>query len=162
LSELGGENPAFKETLKIRLVGQTDSTIIHELGQLGLSGQLEITPHLNHKAGLKLLGQSAVLLLPLNDAPNAKGILPGKMYEYLALGRPILAMGPLGSDCEKIIVQTKAGYYCDFGDKEGLKISVERMFTDWQKGKFTKNVLNIEVFSRRNLAREIMRLGTSG
>jgi glycosyltransferase involved in cell wall biosynthesis len=162
MDELGDKLPAFKELLKIRLVGQTDSNIVNELGHLGLSGQIEIIPHLNHKAGLKFLGQSAVLLLPLNDAPNAKGILPGKMFEYLALGRPVLAIGPKESDCEEIILKTKAGFYCDFGDKEGLKASLEKLFTAWQKGETKMANKNMEAFSRRNLAREIMELGFPG
>jgi len=162
MAELGNKLPAFKELLKIRLVGQTDSTIVNEIGQLGLSGQLEITPHLNHKAGLKFLGQSAVLLLPLNNAPNARGILPGKMFEYLALGRPVLAIGPKESDCEEIILKTKAGFYCDFGDKEGLCVALEKMFTDWQNGNIILETRNIETFSRRNLAREVMELGIPG
>jgi len=162
LAELADEKTAFKEQLKIRLIGQTDSAIADEIGQSGLSENLEILPHLTHKPGLKLLGRSAVLLLPLNDAPNARGILPGKMFEYLALHRPVLAIGPLESDCEEIIVRTNAGYYCNFGDKEGLRKSLERLYTGWQNRDSTMNTLNIEVFSRQNLAREIIRLGYSG
>jgi glycosyltransferase involved in cell wall biosynthesis len=162
LAELSSEIPAFKEKLKIRLVGQTDTTIVNDLGQWGLSGTLEVIPHKEHKAGLKLLGQSAVLLLPLNDAPNARGILPGKMFEYLALNRPILAIGPKGSDCETIILKTGAGAYCDFGDNEGLKISLGKMFTDWQKGERIVNARDIERFSRRNLAGKMMELGFPG
>ncbi|HPT32644.1 MAG TPA: glycosyltransferase [Prolixibacteraceae bacterium] len=159
LSELAAEIPGFKEVLKLRLVGQTDSFIINELGQAGLSGQLEIIPHVNHKEGLKFLGQSAVLLLPLNDAPNARGILPGKMFEYLALGRTILAIGPKGSDCEEIIRQTGAGFYGNFGDKEGLKTSMVKLFTDWQTREMRTISRDIEAFSRQNLAREIIQLG---
>jgi glycosyltransferase involved in cell wall biosynthesis len=129
---------------------------------LGLSGQLEIFSHIDHKPGLKLLGQSAVLLLPLNNAPNAMGILPGKMFEYLALKRPVLAIGPLTSDCEEIIIKTNAGYYCDFGDTKGLKASLEQLFKAWQKGERISEKQNNEAFSRRNLAREIMELGYSG
>jgi glycosyltransferase involved in cell wall biosynthesis len=162
LAELGAEIPAFKEKLKIRLIGQTDFNIVNEAGQLGLSGQLEIFSHIDHKPGLKLLGQSAVLLLPLNNAPNAMGILPGKMFEYLALKRPVLAIGPLTSDCEEIIIKTNAGYYCDFGDTKGLKASLEQLFKAWQKGERISEKQNNEAFSRRNLAREIMELGYSG
>ena len=37
---------------------------------------------------------SQVLLLLINNTPNAKGILTGKFFEYLSSGRPILAIGP--------------------------------------------------------------------
>jgi glycosyltransferase involved in cell wall biosynthesis len=158
LAELTSEIPAFKEKLKIRLIGQTDFNIVNEAGQLGLSGQLEIISHINHKAGLKLLGRSAVLLLPLNNSPNAKGILPGKMFEYMALCRPILAIGPSGSDCEAIIHMAEAGYYNDFEDGKGIKVSVEKLFKAFQTGECKTETRNIESFSRRNLAREIISL----
>jgi hypothetical protein len=78
MTELSVEIPGFKEKLKIWLIGQTDTMILNEIGQLGLSDTLDVIPHKEHRAGLKLLAQSAVLLLPLNDAPNAKAILREK------------------------------------------------------------------------------------
>ena len=162
LAEVGSEIPAFKEKLKIRLIGQTDEQIISEIQKSGLAGNLERVHHMEHRPGLKLLGRSAVLLLPLNDAPNARGILPGKMFEYMALGRPVLALGPEGSDCRDIILKTGAGYYCNFMDTEGQKLSLIQLYNNWLKG---KNILinrDIESFSRRNLAREIIELGKSG
>jgi glycosyltransferase involved in cell wall biosynthesis len=159
IADLCIEIPAFKEKFKIRLVGQTDQMIIRAIDSLGLTENLETIPHLEHKVGLKILGQSAVLLLPLNNSPNAKGILPGKMFEYMALGRPVLALGPAGSDCEDIIMKTKAGYYHDFNDEKGLGISLERLFLAWQKGEIRTETRNIESFSRRILAREIVELG---
>ena len=160
LAELGAEIPVFRELLKIRLVGQTDEQIVHEIKESGLLGNLEIISHMDHKAGLNLLGQSAVLLLPLNDAPNAMGILPGKMFEYMALCRPILAIGPSGSDCEAIIHKAEAGYYHDFEDVIGLKTSLNQLFIAWQKRELKTETRNIEAFSRRNLARKIVELGT--
>ncbi len=44
-----------------------------------------------------------VLLLPINDTPNSAGILPGKLYEYLSVGRPILAIGPSGGDVARVL-----------------------------------------------------------
>jgi glycosyltransferase involved in cell wall biosynthesis len=160
LAEKASEFPAFKEKLKIRLIGQNDEQILHEIRQSGLSGQIELYSHINHKAGLKQLGQSAVLLLPLNNAPNAMGILPGKMFEYIALCRPILAIGPSGSDCESIILKAEAGYYHDFEDEKGIKTSLNQLFLAWQKREFKTEPRNIESFSRRKLAREIVELGT--
>jgi glycosyltransferase involved in cell wall biosynthesis len=162
LAELSAVVPAFKNSLKIRLIGQTDTAIISEIGHLGLLGNLEIISHMDHKAGLNLLEQSAVLLLPLNNSPNAKGILPGKMFEYMALGHPILAIGPSGSDCEEIIVKLKAGCFHGFMDAAGMKATLEQWFHAWQSGEFGSETQNIEAFSRRNLAHEIIELGFSG
>jgi len=101
------------------------------------------------------------LLLPLNDSPNAREILPGKMYEYMALGRPILAIGPTGSDCEEIITQTGTGSYHSFSDVEGIQSALKKEFRRWQKGEAAEPPKEIEKFSRRHLAGEMIRLGTA-
>lgn len=161
LERLVPEIPAFGENLKIRLIGQTDETILCEIRSHGLGEQLEVLPHLEHREGLRLLGKSAVLLLPLNDAPNAREILPGKMYEYMALGRPILAIGPEDSDCEEILTQTGAGSYYPFQDVEGIKSALEKEFRRWQSGEAAEPPKEIEKFSRLHLAGEIIRIGTA-
>jgi hypothetical protein len=98
------------------------------------------------------------LLLPLNDAPNAKGILPGKMYEYMALERPILAIGPERSDCQAILKETQAGFYHEFDDVEGIRQTIALVFEKMKRGEPVVNVENTEQFSRRNLAGKIIRL----
>jgi len=158
LAELSSEITTFRDHLKIRLIGQTDLSIVQEIENLELAGNLEVISHMEHRAGLEILSLSSVLLLPLNDAPNARGILPGKMFEYLALCRPVLAIGPEGSDCAEIFRQTGAGYYLEFSDLNGMKNTLINLFRQWKSGKSDLRPENIEKFSRRNLAGEIVRL----
>jgi len=83
------------------------------------------------------------------------------MYEYMALGRPILAIGPTGSDCEEIITQTGTGSYHSFSDVEGIQSALKKEFRRWQKGEAAEPPKEIEKFSRRHLAGEMIRLGTA-
>jgi len=154
------ENKRFKENLCIRLIGQTDDSVIQEIKNHGLENNLIQTDHLPHKKGLEELAQSQVLLLPINDAPNAKGILPGKMYEYMALKRPILAIGPTDSDFAKILSETKAGVVFDFKDSEGMKAALKNYFSLFNEGKLQVEPAAIEKFSRKNLAQKFISLGT--
>lgn len=158
LGELANENPDFKAKLKILLIGQVDGKIIEEIEDAGLKVNLVQTGFMQHSEGLRLLAQSQVLLLPLNDAPNVKGILPGKMYEYMALRRPILAIGPTDGDFAVIINETKAGYVNGFNDEKGIKTSLTECFDNFKTGKLEVEPTGYERFSRKNLAREIMKL----
>ncbi len=158
LRELAGSNPDLRKALTLRLIGQTDETILQEVRELGLGEQLEVIPHLEHRRGVELLRESALFLLPLNDSPNARDILPGKMYEYMALGRPILAVGPSDSDCEQILTAAHAGNYYEFKDLTGMKTALEEYFHQWQRGEITAGKGDITRFSRRHLAGEIIRL----
>jgi glycosyltransferase involved in cell wall biosynthesis len=158
LALITSENSCFKNHLKIRLIGQTDPTIIQEIKSLGLAGNLEIHSHMEHRPGLELLGQSSVLLLPLNNAPNAKGILTGKMFEYMAIGIPILAIGPVDSDCVAVLRRTAAGMIHEFLDSEGIALTVKELYRKWEAGEKGAVAGDIEMFSRRNLAREIINI----
>lgn len=158
LGEISEVNPDFKNNLLIRLIGQTDESVLEEIGKNNLLENLEVIQHLPHREGLVQLSQSQVLLLPLNDAPNVKGILPGKMYEYLALHRPILAIGPTDADYAAIINETNSGTCCGFNDFTAIKTALLDYFEKYQKGVLSVNSSSYEKYSRKNLAKKFVEL----
>ena len=96
-----------------------------------------------------------MLLLLINDTPNAKGILTGKLFEYLASGRPILCIGPEDGDAARILNETKAGTTVSFEGKEKMKKSVKALFNKYLEGNLANNTSpTVEQYSRRNLAGE--------
>ena len=50
-----------------------------------------------------------ILLITNFPKENARGIIPGKIFEYLATGNRILSFGIDNSDIEQILRITKAG-----------------------------------------------------
>jgi len=158
LGELAEENKTFKEKLRIQLIGQTDDSVVQDIEKNGLKENLVQTEHLPHKKGLEELAKSQVLLLPINDAPNARGILPGKMYEYMALKRPILAIGPTDADFVKILNETKTGEAFDFNDEAGLNKALGNYFKLFLDGNLKVESSAYEKFSRRNLAQQFINL----
>lgn len=158
LGEIAKADAEFKQKLCIRLIGQTDESVISEIRENGLNQNIEIHDHLPHTEGLYKLSQSQVLLLPLNDAPNAKGILPGKMYEYIALRRPILALGPAEADYAVILNETKAGIPVSFRNKKEIEKAVLFYYSLYKEGKLYVNPGAFEKYSRRNLAAKFMNL----
>jgi len=61
-----------------------------------------------------------LLLLTWND-PNEVGVYTGKVFEYLAARRPILALGRTGSVVDGLLCETKAGIVVDSDDNRGLR-----------------------------------------
>jgi glycosyltransferase involved in cell wall biosynthesis len=148
----------FARMLRIQLIGQTDESILREIRESGLEENLKLEGHLPPREGLQLLSGSQVLLLPLNDAPNVKGILPGKMYEYLALQRPILAIGPSDGDFAEILHSTHAGITCNFQDTTKMVDSLGKWYKSFLKGNLNIDSGGYDRFSRQNLARQIINL----
>ncbi len=158
LGELASVNPDFKKLLRIKLIGQTDQSVISDIEKNKLNENLIIKDHLAHKEGLIELSKSQVLLLPLNDAPNVKGILPGKMYEYMALRRPILALGPNDADYAEILRETNAGISLGFNDIEGIKKTLLEYFHFFREKKLIVQSGAYEKYSRKNLAKQFVDL----
>ncbi len=158
MNELSQTEPDFKKLLRINLIGQTDQSVITDIEKNNLKENLIVKEHLPHHDGLIELSKSQVLLLPLNDAPNVKGILPGKMYEYMALRRPILALGPTDADYAGILHNTKAGIPLGFNDIDGIKKILLEYFQLFKERKLIVQSGAYEKYSRKSLAEQFVRL----
>jgi glycosyltransferase involved in cell wall biosynthesis len=149
LSELKKENAAFAQKLKIRTIGVVDHSVARSIEEYGLSENWERIPYVSHTELLKYQRSSKVLLVSINNTPNATGILPGKFFEYLASGRPILALGPRKSDIGTVLEQTNAGCIVEPNDLERMKKQVLYLFnSDLSRSVNSKGISN---FSRRGL-----------
>ncbi len=103
LGKLCDEDPTFAEKLKLRFVGPVDHTIAQSVAEAGLGAQLERTGRVTHEEAMRHMQRARVLLLLVNDTPNLMGILPGKLFEYVSTGRPIMCVGPVEGDVSKVL-----------------------------------------------------------
>lgn len=93
------------------------------------------------------------LLLPLTEA----SVLPGKVYEYMAAGKPILALTPGMGELGRLIRHTEAGL-CVEHDDIG---AIERLLTRIANGEIDRvrpDSRKVENYSRLRLAEEYTRL----
>ncbi|MCC6937389.1 MAG: glycosyltransferase [Flavobacteriales bacterium] len=96
LAELCRTDPEFAARFVLRFVGPVDHSVMESITKAGLGDRVERIGRVSHAEAMQHMQRARVLLLPINNTPNAAGILPGKLYEYLSVGRPILAAGPSG------------------------------------------------------------------
>jgi glycosyltransferase involved in cell wall biosynthesis len=158
LSELIKENPNFKNDLEIKLVGKVDFYVKEQIGQYGLSSFVNKIDYLPHNAVIKEQQKSKVLLLLVNQTKNAKSILTGKIFEYLAAEVPVLAIGPTDGDLADILKETGSGVISGFNDEAQLKKNILELYS----GKvinFDKN--KIARYSRRELTKDLSGLLTA-
>ena len=159
LQELKNEVDGIDKTLKIKLVGQVDQSVVENLTSCGLMENTELVTHVPHDEVKLIQESSQVLLLLVNNAPNAKGILTGKLYEYLASGRPILAIGPEDGDAAQVIKETNAGITVGFEDKEKMKKAIKELYHRYLEHNLPSNTgQEIEKYSRKALAGEYTKL----
>ncbi len=151
VQEVCDELPAFKEKLKLKLVGKTDHAVLETINKYGLQQYLEKTEYLPHDEVLKKSMSTQVLLLLLNNTPNAKGIMTGKFYEYLAAKRPIICIGPEDGEAAKTLGETSAGKVAGFEDKQKMKIILKEYFEKYQQNNLKVESNSIDNYSRRKL-----------
>jgi len=151
LSIIAKENEQFAHDLEIELVGFIGHVIIDEITSLGLADNLKLSAHISRRETLERMCQAHVLLLILNDMPNVKGRLPGKLFEYLASRRPTLVIGPEDSDASKIVHGVNAGCTCGFDDLDKTIHTLQTLYEKFKKGKLLSNQTDISQYSNRNL-----------
>ena len=153
LQELKNEVDGFDKALRIKFVGQVDQSVIKSLTSCGLMENTELITQVPHDEVKRLQEATQVLLLLVNNTPNAKGILTGKLYEYLASRRPILAIGPENGDAARLIQETHAGVTVGFEDKDKMKEEINKLYQSYLKDGLPNNPIDgLEQYSRKALA----------
>lgn len=159
LGKLSADDILFSEKLRIRFIGKTDISVFDSLKKYGLLEKTEKSDYLPHVEAIRLSGKSAVLLLLINNTPNALGIIPGKVFEYLASRRPVLCIGPEEGDSAQIIRKANAGCVTGFTDEQKLEECIKNMFNEYLDPENTGIVSgDIEAYSRKSLTGEIVRI----
>ncbi|MEI6455339.1 MAG: glycosyltransferase [bacterium] len=155
LKSLTSERDDFAADLEVLLVGKTDHSVTESIRNYGLGKFIRKTEYLPHDEVVKCQRQAQVLLLIINDTPNAKMILTGKFFEYLAAKRPILCIGPEEGDAAAILHETRSGLLSGFSDPEGMKKNILLFYEKYKKGTLQSESSGIEAYSRKELTRKI-------
>ncbi len=155
LAELTSENKEFASDFELNLIGKTAPSIEEDIAMFGLKSNCNLVPYLNHNEVVAFQKKSQVLLLVVNNVPSAKGIITGKIFEYLMAKRPILAIAPPDGDLAEILKKSNAGTVVGFNEKEQLKNSILALYEQFEKGNLQVNSNNIEQYHRRELTKKV-------
>jgi len=97
--------PAFRTTVRLKLYGNYHRETLLEIEQSGVQDRVEILPPLEHRAALQHMLASDSLLLVINSG-SPRGTLTSKLFEYLRLNKPILALAPENSEAADLLAES--------------------------------------------------------
>ena len=101
--------------------------------RLDLGDRLELLDYVPRRESLRLQRDSDALLLLIPDAGGrGRGVLSGKVFEYLAAERPILAAVPPEGAAAELIEETGAGVVAAPDDVAALRVALERLHEAWR------------------------------
>jgi glycosyltransferase involved in cell wall biosynthesis len=136
-----------------RFVGDFRAADRQWVDTLGLGDRLELLPYVPHRRALELQRDSEANLLLLPEAAGRGRVVPsGKIFEYLAAERPILAAVPPDGAAAELVRETGAGIVVAPEDERGLREALLGLHARWRAGKLSNGYLSDE--QRRRLSRK--------
>jgi glycosyltransferase involved in cell wall biosynthesis len=126
--------------------------------RLGLGDRLELHPYTSHRRALELQRSSDALLLLIPDAAGrGRGVLSGKVFEYVAAERPILAVVPPDGAAAELIREVGNGVVAPPEDVSAIREALGALVERWRAGSLNGAPLSEDVrerLDRRSRVRE--------
>lgn len=155
LRELINENQDFKKDFELKLIGIVSQEVLNAIKEFKLEKYVNNLGYLSHLQSVKEQRKSQVLLLIESDSYQTKAILPGKLFEYMVSGRPILAIANDESDIKDIIVSTNTGVFFDYSEKDRLKESILNYYRQYKENNLKSHPIGLQQYSRKNLTKKL-------
>lgn len=148
------ESPEIVDDVRIHCVGvlsKSDKALIDASPAKPL---FDCSGYLSHSECLRYVRGADLLFLPMHKMPLGMkaGIVPGKAYEYMAAGRPILATVP-ESDARDFVMSAGTGVVCEPGDVAGMLAALKDQYSKWKASAARPhwNQDFVRQFERKNL-----------
>jgi glycosyltransferase involved in cell wall biosynthesis len=151
--------PAFAQKFSLTLLGTLDSAARAELASSGLAERIRYKGQLDHASTIQAMRAADLLLLVANTTPGAEATVPGKLFEYMAVGRPVLAIAPPESSTAEVLKQTGGGWLAPSGDPAAIACVLQKAFEAHQDATSTiPEPGQVARFDRRVLTRDLARV----
>ena len=152
LADLCRDDAIFKSRLELQLAGNVSNEVLESIESYGLQSNLKQLGYVSHQQAVDLMYDSQCLLLIEINSEDTKSIIPGKIFEYFASRRPIIAIGPQDADIEQLIIHTHSGRFFNYSEKEQLKSYLLNCYERYVNGNNEGNTSDsITMYRRKNL-----------
>ncbi|WP_276166589.1 glycosyltransferase [Zobellia alginiliquefaciens] len=158
LSQIAAEDAVFRGDLQLEFMGVVSQDVMDSMYRYELGPYIKMLGYGSHAEAQRKQQRSQLLLMVEIDSDETKGIIPGKLFEYMVAKRPILAIGPEGWEAGDIIKNMNAGEVFDYKAQTELKKTILEWYTAFKKGKIISESTDIEKYSRKSLTQELSKL----
>jgi glycosyltransferase involved in cell wall biosynthesis len=156
LMRLIKENAIDRNKLQVKLIGNFKNDQLNEvIHKYSLDGVVQILPYMKHRDCIQHLLKSNALLLIEGAGPGAEAFYTGKVFEYMATGRAILAIIPENGAAAQLINDTGTGLVSDCRDLDKISENILNLYNSWLKHKsgLSPNYDYIRSFERKELTK---------
>jgi len=158
LNELIKENIINKDKIEIRFFGKfVDDTkdIINKYNEFNI---IKINGYLAHNMCITENSKSNILLLPIGEDESFRTVYTGKVFEYIRLQIPILALAPIDGVVAELLEKTKTGKTFKYSDLKGIKSFILKHYEMWNNNeKYNEfNTNEIKKYERKELTKKLV------
>lgn len=144
--------------IQIQFIGVTSPVIRELIYKYNLQNNYNEVGYVNHEKAVQYMLSSSVLLLINPVTKDESMVIPGKIYEYLATGKPIINITKKDSETAALIEASNAGKTFERNERKLLQDYILDLYLLWEKDRLTSfnpNWQVIKKFSCENIAKEL-------
>lgn len=144
------------ETIEWTFVGKVSDQVQNYVkADSWLSTRIHFAGYVFHQEVFGFYAKADALVLILTDTKNAKGNIPGKLFEYLATGIPVLALGDPKGDSAQILADSGAGEVLAHTDSQAIRKRLRHLL---EATVATTESADLDKYSRRNLSFQLAKI----
>jgi glycosyltransferase involved in cell wall biosynthesis len=161
VSNVNSKYPEIFKTHSVKFFGNFNSNVEEEINALGLSEIVKQYGLIEYESVIDEISNASLLLLIVhNDSNTPKFCIPAKLFEYMATGRPILAISPPGEATE-IIARFNLGESFDHADIKGIEQGIIESYELFETGNLQTRPLDPEIlkkYDRNELTKDLAQI----
>mgnify|MGYP000114723021 FL=1 len=155
LQVLCSQHKDFEKDLQLNFIGDISDVVKTAVCNNKLKENTLFIDYVDHTKAIEYQQKAQVLLLLIPNVKKCKGILTGKLFEYLSAKRPILAIGPEDGDLADVIEDTNAGVIVDFDNDDKLSSEILKLYHQYKKGNLEVDSKNTNKYHRKELTKKV-------
>ncbi len=160
IEKLISDNKVDPNKIHLRFVGRFGNEVEQMYDQASFSKSIERISYVPHHKSIEYLFQSDALLLIVDESKESEEIVPGKVYEYIGTGKPLIAIAPNNSAIAKLMVETNGGLVAHQTELEKIADIFYKYYKAWESDEMLIEPIADEVskYERRNAAKQLAEL----
>ena len=120
VESLVAKNLIAKNTFLLKFVGRFGDEVKQMFETSSVKENIQTIAYMPHAESIEALMRSDATLLIVDEIAGSNEVVPGKVYEYLGAGKPILAIAPTDGAIAQLLRETGAGETVEHGDHEKI------------------------------------------
>ncbi|MBD5588046.1 glycosyltransferase family 4 protein [Clostridium botulinum] len=158
INNLIDKNLIDMNKIEIKFIGYCEELIKKSIEDRDKYNICKFTEYIEHKESLNIASRADLLLLLIGDNIRYRAVYTGKVFEYLRINKPIIAISPKESVVENLLKETNSGVNIEFNNMDGISKHILSFYNAWLDNKilFKPKIKFIKQYERKNLTKKLI------